>query len=90
MIEYRTYRKIRHLWLQRNIPLREIARMLSLSRQTVQKWSKKDKHEDGWQAKQKSQDKDFENTNSTAVTQPVVVQRTFLDSNKSWMLMLLL
>jgi len=52
MIDYRTYCKIRHLWLRRHIPLRQIARMLSLSRQTVRKWAKKDKFEAGKRADQ--------------------------------------
>ncbi|MFH0811939.1 MAG: hypothetical protein V2A69_03760, partial [Pseudomonadota bacterium] len=47
MIDYPTYRRIRHLRLRRHLPLREIACMLSLSRRTVGKWSVKDKYEAG-------------------------------------------
>ena len=50
MIDYHTYRKIRTLWIDRHVSLRQIAFMLSMSRQTVRKWAKLDNYADSKKA----------------------------------------
>jgi len=50
MINYHTYRKIRTLWIDRHVSLRQIAFMLSMNRQTVRKWAKLDNYADSKKA----------------------------------------
>ena len=42
MIDYQTYRQIRHLFLDRALGLRQIARQLKLGLNTVRKWARRE------------------------------------------------